>query len=196
DNDGLLKTTTGAGAMTITRDDTTGLVQQTTAGSGPGVTSTATYNTFGELSTLTYSYGGTTLLTQTLTRDALGRITQVQESGFVPTHTWGYRYDLAGRLYGVTQDGDTLRTYRYDGNGNRTEERNGAGDTLATATYDAQDRMLRYGATRFTYSNSGELTSKTLGASVTSYEYDPLGNLVRTTLLGDSVTYKADGENR
>ncbi len=190
DQDGLL---IAAGDLTVHRIAATGQVDSTSVGS---VNQSLDYDAHGDLQNLRYVYGSAVLLQQSLKRDLLGRIVEVAESGFVPTRTWGYRYDLAGRLYGVTLNGDTLRTYRYDDNGNRTEERNGAGDTLATATDDAQDRLIRYGATGFTYTASGELLWKALGNDTTRYAYDALGNLVRATLPGDTVVYKADGENR
>ena len=43
----------------------------------------------------------------------------MHEVAFGRDITYGYRYDGAGRLYGVTENGDTTARYWYDANGNR-----------------------------------------------------------------------------
>ena len=45
---------------------------------------------------------------------------------------------------------------------------------VITATYDAQDRLLTYGATGYTYTANGELTAEIEPGGTTSYVYDPL----------------------
>jgi YD repeat-containing protein len=89
DNDRLL---TGAGAMSITRDATTGFVTGTTLGS---VTTGRTYSTFGELATTSASYSSTPLFATSYTRDALGRITELVETVQGATSTWNYEYTAA-----------------------------------------------------------------------------------------------------
>jgi YD repeat-containing protein len=132
--------------------------------------------------------------------EALGRVTQITENAFGTSRTLYYRYDQAGRLYGVKLNADTLATYFYDPNGNRIAVKSAAGTD--SATYDEQDRLtsrgvMASGYTRYTYSAAGELKSKTVGSAVTQYVYDPLGNLVSVTLPnGDVVTYSADGTGR
>ena len=110
--------------------------------------------------------------------------------------TTDFSYDLAGRLIGATQAGGPgagSRTYTYDTNGNRL-----TGPGVATATYDAQDRMLTYGTNTYAYTANGELLSQTNGAGVTSYTYDELGNLTQVVLPGGPTTidYVIDGANR
>ena len=118
------------------------------------------------------------------------------------TDTYGYTYDLAGRLTEVKLNGLTLTTYAYDSNGNRLSKTSPSGST--TYTYDAQDRLLTQGAASgppsvsYTYTANGELQSKTLaGLSSASYTYDVLGNL-RSAVPGDlvQVEYVIDGRNR
>jgi RHS repeat-associated protein len=47
------------------------------------------------------------------------------------------------------------------------------------------------------YTANGELTTKTSGSGITSYTYDPLGNLLGVTLpSGGPIAYIVDGENR
>ena len=108
---------------------------------------------------------------------------------------YSYTYDLAGRLTGVMSNGVTIATYAYDSNGNRTSF-TGPGGTL-NGTYDAQDRLLQYGANTYTYTANGELLTKTNGGQTTNYQYDVLGNLMAVTLPnGTQVAYLVDGQNR
>ena len=81
-------------------------------------------------------------------------------------------------MSGVTLNGDTIAVYGYDADGNRTSFVNPQSGDTASATYDEQDRMLRYKDTRYAYTAVGDLQSKTTGSSVTSYAYDALGALL------------------
>ena len=128
-------------------------------------------------------------------------MTQITENNFGTTRTLYYRYDLAGRLYGVKLNADTLATYAYDLNGNRIAV-NRPSFATDSATYDEQDRLLSFGHqsagyTRYTYTAAGELLSKAAGPDTTRYVYDPLGNLVTVTLPnGDLIRYSSDGAGR
>jgi RHS repeat-associated protein len=191
DNDRLL---TGAGAMTITRDATTGFVTGTTLGS---VTTGRTYSSFGELATTSASYSGSPLFATSYTRDALGRITELVETVQGATSTWGYEYNAAGQLWKVRLDGTQVAEYQYDLNGNRLS----ATDELGVPTYgsyDAQDRLTSYGTATYAYTLNGELQSKTVpGVGTTTYSYDVLGNLRGATLPdGTAIEYLIDGMNR
>src|SRR5262249_47201152 len=69
--------------------------------------------------------------------------------------------------------------------------------SAVTATYDAQDRLLTYGNASYTYTANGELAGKAVGAQVSAYEYDALGNLGGATLPdGTQIVYVVDAENR
>jgi RHS repeat-associated protein len=87
-------------------------------------------------------------------------------------------------------------TYAYDANGNRLA-RTPSGGSTETGTYDAQDRLLTYDGAVYTYTAHGELATKTVGSSVTTYAYDALGNL-RSVVLpsGTELGYVIDPENR
>jgi RHS repeat-associated protein len=191
DNDRLL---TGAGALTITRDATTGFVSGTTLGS---VTTVRTYSaSFGELATTSASAGSTALYSTTYTRDALGRIAQLDETIEGVSSSTVYEYDGAGRLWKVTHDGTVVAQYGYDLNGNRTSLTSDVGITI-NGTYDAQDRVTSYGGATYTYTKNGELQSKTVGSDVTSYLYDVLGNLAAVSLPGGrTIEYVVDGDTR
>ena len=127
--------------------------------------------------------------------DDLGRIVTETIDGV--TTTYGYAYDLAGRLTDVTRDAVAVAQYTYDANGNRLSH--ATPTTSVTGTYDDQDRLLSYGTASYTYADSGELETKVDSATdeTTSYEYDALGNL-RAVVLPDGtvIEYLVDGENR
>jgi RHS repeat-associated protein len=188
DNDGLV---TKAGAMTITRDLSDGLITATTLGS---VTDTRNYNTFGELTGYSAKYKTTNLYAVTYTRDADGRIASKVETINGRTTTYVYTYDKAGRLTGVSQNGTSSSAYGYDTNSNRLTATRVSGSV--TGTYDAQDRLLTYGTSSFTYTANGELATQKTGTQTTTYTYDVLGNLTAVTLPNATkLTYLVDPEN-
>ena len=150
-----------------------------------------------------YSASYDTLYCETIDeRDALGRITQRTETvGNETPVARKYEYDDAGRLYRVRDGSDTLLSeYLYDANGNRTGGFTPAGAIL-TAEYDDQDRLLTYNTTTattaFTYTDNGELATKTENGDETEYAYDAFGNLRHVVLPnGREIEYVIDGQNR
>jgi len=112
--------------------------------------------------------------------------------------TWDYGYDTAGRLVSstlTTPGGPWTTTYTYDANGNRLSKVGQFG--TETGTYDAQDRMTAYGDCAYAYTANGELTTKTCGSEVTSYQYDDFGNLTHVVMPdGIQVDYVIDARNR
>ena len=189
DDDGLL---TGAGALTLTRDTANGLLTGTTLDS---VTTSLSYNGFGELSGMTAAFSANTLFQTTYTRDDLGRITRIIETVQGVTDTIDYAYDLVGRLEEVTRNGVIVESYTYDANGNRTSFTGPSG--TINATYDDQDRLLTYGSASYSYTAAGELSQKVEGMDTTRYEYDEFGNLVEVELPdGTLIEYIIDGQSR
>jgi RHS repeat-associated protein len=189
DNDNLL---TSAGALTITRNAQNGLITGTTLGS---VTDTRSYNGFGDLINYSAAFNATPLYAVTFTRDKLGRLTQKVETIGGSPATYDYTYDLAGRLQEVKLNTVTLSSYSYDSNSNRLTRTTSGGPL--SGTYDAQDRMTTYGAVTYSYTAHGTLSSKTVGAQTTNYNYDALGNLRQVTLPdATQIEYVIDGMNR
>ncbi len=192
DLDNLL---TKAGTMTLTRATKTGFVTKTTLGQ---TVDNYTYNaTYGELATHTATVAGLPVFSETLTRDALGRVVSKIENinGTVTDYT--YAYDSAGRLIETTRNGVTYGQYVYDGNSNRI------GGTQAgvaiNAQYDDQDRLITYGSKTYHYTDNGELQSVTnsVGGATTNFNYDVLGNTQTIQLPnGSTVKYEIDGFNR
>lgn len=189
DSDDLL---TSAGAMTLSRDAQNGLLTGTALGV---VTDVRTYNGFAEPATYAASTSGAAQLSAQYTRDALGRITTKTETLAGVTDTYVYTYDPTGRVTGVQKNGAAVEAYTYDLNGNRLSA--GLGGAATIATYDAQDRLNQYGAAAYTYTEAGELATKTTGAQTTTYSYDQVGNLLAAALPGGpAITYLVDGQNR
>ncbi|MBI3205013.1 MAG: hypothetical protein HYZ29_25980, partial [Myxococcales bacterium] len=187
----------GTDALKLTLNAGNGLVTGSTHGV---VTDTLTYNAFGELASYAGKVGATGVLSEVVDtasnpRDALGRIVQRVETNGSAAITWRYAYDLRGRLTDVLKDGSAYEQYGYGGNGNRTLLTTPSGTTVGV--YDAQDRLLSYGATTYTYTANGELRTKTDSGGTTTYTYDVRGNLVRVDLPGgDVIEYLVDGQDR
>jgi RHS repeat-associated protein len=191
DADSLL---TQAGALSISRDAQNGLITGTTLGD---TTTTQSHTTFGETEQVTSSYSGTTLWITHYTRDKLGRITENIETIDGVTSTYGYSYDLAGRLTDVTLNGINVSHYTYDANGNRLSDVEPT--ATLTGSYDAQDRLLTYGSYTYTYTANGELASKydAIDNATATYQYDEVGNLIHVaTASGTQIEYVIDGQNR
>jgi len=191
DDDGFI---TQAGSLAIARDNAIGQVTGTTLGS---ITDAYGYNGFGEVSSYSAQFLQVPLYQVSYTRDAVGRITQKVETIQGQTHLIAYEYSLAGHLKKVTTNGAFTSEYEYDGNGNRLSHTTLGG--TVTADYDAQDRLLRYGDTVYTWTANGELDSKTdvMTGAVTTFLYDELGNLIDVSLPGgDVVSYVVDAFNR
>jgi RHS repeat-associated protein len=183
DADGLL---TRAGAMTLTRD-AHGLVSTTALGR---LHDTYTHSAFGEVRSYTASFDSTPLYSVSFTRDVLGRIEEKTETVAGATAVYRYTYWPSGRLHEVRKDGLLIESYSYDANGNRQVPG-------IPAVYDAQDRLLQFGETTFTYTANGELASRTDANGVTTtYAYDEMGNLRRAARPGMVIEYEVDGLNR
>ena len=150
---------------------------------------------FGETASYSASSGTGAIFNVNYTRDALGRIVTKLETIAGVATTYDYAYDIAGRLTEVKENGAVASTYTYDSNGNRLSHTTPL-DTFAGA-YDAQDRLISYGANSYAYTANGELTTKVENGQTTWYNYDVLGNLLNATLPnGDLVEYVIDAKNR
>jgi RHS repeat-associated protein len=189
DADSLL---TQAGDLALSRDARNGLITGSTLG---GVTDVLTYNGFGEPTEYNVSYNGTNLYHVQYTFDTLGRIIEKAETVDGETHTYGYTYDPLGQITEIQKDNEVITTYAYDSNGNRKTCTDSSG--TKNGSYDGQDRLTRYGDTKYKYTANGELLSKSNGGKTTRYTYDIFGNLKAVTLPdGTNVTYLVDGSHR
>ncbi|HEX8169272.1 MAG TPA: RHS repeat-associated core domain-containing protein [Thermoanaerobaculia bacterium] len=191
DDDGLL---VSAGALHVSRN-AAGLPDASSLGVAQDV---LTLNEYGEASSYSASASGAELLAFDYTRDDAGRVIGIVERTPAGETTTGYSYDSEGRLTDAVH-ADASVHYDYDDNGNRVARHvfTTSGATTETMAYDAQDRLLNYEGTQYTYTANGELLSKTDAVGTTRYEYDALGNLRRVSLPdGASIEYIIDAQNR
>ncbi|MEH2135667.1 RHS repeat-associated core domain-containing protein [Nostoc sp.] len=171
------------------------------------------YNTYGELNSITYADGKS----ETFSYDLSGNLTQAKErSGDV----FKYTYDAQGRVTRKTFDDNTYEQYTYDTKGNVTSVRDVQGG-ISTLLYDVNNRLtkitypnsrfleLTYDAegrrtqmkdqsgftTNYSYDSDGRLAKLTnaAGATIISYTYDAVGRLSRETNgNGTYTTYSYD----
>ncbi|MDZ4081587.1 MAG: RHS repeat-associated core domain-containing protein [Bdellovibrionales bacterium] len=196
DDDNLI---VGAGDQTISRFSATGFPQTATL---TNVSENYTYDSnFGELASIQGKYStATNIYQETISRDYLGRIsTKVETIGGGSSNTYLYAYDSSGRLVTVLKNSTALASYTYDSNSNRTSQT--ISGVTKTATYDEQDRIVTHGTKTYQYDDAGDLTQKsdsaTSPASVTTYDYDVMGNLKSITMPNSTVyTYLYDGKNK
>jgi len=189
DDDGLL---TQAGALSISRDHAIGRITSTTLGS---VTTSYTYNAYGEVANFQSKYSNDNLFTTNYSLDSLGRITDITEVILGDTNRQAYSYDLSGRLENVFRNDTLISTYVYDENGNRLSHT--TPQVITYGTYDNQDRMLNYGDASFGYTPNGSLKFKVENGDTIFYNYDFYGNLISVNLPdGTMIEYLIDAQNR
>lgn len=189
DADGLL---IQAGALVLERHPRTGAVTSTRLGA---VTTVHSYDDFGQVKRYAVRFKEQETFAIEYERDAAGRIISKTETVERQPRTFVYAYDLAGRLSEVRSEGTVSALYEYDANGNRIAHRNPQGERRAT--YDAQDRLVTYGAARYRHTANGELAGRDSGEGSDAFEYDVLGNLRSASLAGgQKLEYVIDGANR
>lgn len=164
-----------------------------------GFISTYAYDALNRRITETDPLGGVTQVEY----DALGRVTKITDpAGSITTKTYNHR----GQELTTTNALGQTTTFEYDAVGNRLKDILPLGAT-ALYTYDALNRMVSAGDTQGVliqreYDAEGRVLKKIdiTGAKAnheTLYEYDALGNLLKTTFPGGgSQTILRDPENR
>ncbi len=186
DADGLM---TAFGPLSLARSGPLG--QQSSASDGTAMRIDETYDTLGELTSRVQTVQGTTILSDSYSYDAAGRISQVVEQVGGATHTYTYTYNTDGQLMGVDEDGATIQQYAYDANGNRISKAL-SGAPAQTATYDTRDRLQALGGTLYSFDASGFLTAR--GSD--TFTYSTRGELLQAIVGGATVTYSYDGLGR
>lgn len=163
------------------------------------------YNAFGEVTTVTYEYGGQTLYDLQLQRDPAGRVEVKTETRGGVVTVRCYEYDAANRLVDVYAavaamgcTGTHVEHYAYDSNGNRTEVGNDSVNlTAPDIAVDDQDRLLDHGTRSFTYTASGFVDTRNDAGAVTDFDYDVAGNLRHVSLPDlSTLDYVYDGRDR
>ena len=180
-----------AGALSLYRDVTNGLVLSTTLGNTADAWA---YNSLAEWTAYTATNGGADLYAVQVARDKLGRITTRSETIQGATAVFSYTYDVAGRLAGVYRDGAALNAYTYDDNGNRLST-TGPGGRHCPLRCSGPPNLIRHNDLQlYRQRRAG---SEERGRPVHVLPYDPLGNLMAVTLPdGTPIEYLVDGQNR
>ena len=175
DDDGLLR---WADELSIDRSPT-GLITGTTLDE---ITSEQGNDEYGEAFSQTFRGPGAALLwSEAIERDRAGRVTKAGSTTYERVN---------GRLTKETGPLGTFE-YTYDANGNMSRQGNGG------ATFGADDRLLTWGTTTYTFLDSGELREKTPAAGdPTLYTYDARGNLRLVTKGSETFSYTYDGLGR
>jgi RHS repeat-associated protein len=179
---------TQAGALSITNDPASGLITGTSNGV---VTDQRLYDDRGLLINYTAAVNGTPIWSIRYGFDLLGRITNRVEALNSQTQTTAYAYDVSGRLQQIWLNGALSAAYSYDTNGNRLAR------NAETGTYDAQDRVLTYAGSTFSWSPNGTLLSRLNGGQTTAYTYDLRGALTAANISGGKrISYVIDATAR
>lgn len=182
-----------------------------------GNTTTYTYDknsnltsiTDAELNINTYQYDGLNRLTTVIqpqvdgenpttryTYNAIGNVTSIADA---ESHTTTNTYDRLGRLVRIEDPLGHITQYFYNGNDNLDYKIDANGDTI---DYDYNDynelKVITYPdhTVRFSYDNTGNLTSYNDGIISTSYTYDALNRKEDVTVtypFGDrAISYTYD----
>ncbi len=154
--------------------------------------------------------------TVSLTYDyANRRSTVTYPNGIVATHGYDAANQVTSITYTLGQSTLGDLTYSYDAAGNRTSvggslARTGLPTALASATYDAANRIATWSGTSFTYDPNGNLISDGLisylwnarnqlvglsGATSASFQYDGLRRRESKTVGGTTTGFLYDGVN-
>ncbi len=208
---------TAAGTTSFTYDKAGNLTKTTHPN---GTTENQTWDRAGQLATLTTKKGSSTLVSHTITRDAVNNPTQIAVTRRSTSGTRSYLYDPNDRVKAVCYVALTSCTttnatqaWTYDKDGNRATEKNGTGTGTTTTytyddadqltsrkigtatptglTYDADGNLLTDGTTTYTYDLNNRTTTSKVGTATTTRQRDAEGNLLKQT-TGATTTYDWD----
>ncbi len=160
-----------------------------------GQTSTATYNGFGQLTSLTRPDGVATILTY----DARGFLTQVARAG--TAYQESFTYDAANRLRTWTATDGTVLTFDYDSLDRLTRITypDGTSDQAVFDRMDVVELHDRLGrVSRFAYDPADRLVAATDPANrTTAFSWCGCGAMTgMTDPLGHQTTWLRDGLDR
>jgi len=202
-------------------DSSSDVTEQVSVLNTTAVTTTYTYNSFGEVLTMTDPLGNVTtntydahgnLLTVTtpapnsstaasktqFAYNALGELTQITDP---LTRITKITYTPQGYIATITDPQSNVTTYGYDSRGNRTSVKDAMNNTT-TFAYDAGNRLtgITYpdqSTASFTYDYRGRrITATDQNSKTTTYAYDQTDRLTSVTDAATNVTsYTYDTEN-
>jgi RHS repeat-associated protein len=134
--------------------------------------------------------------------DAKGNLLKKTITAGSLSRSWAYTYNSAGQVLTATDPLGNVTSYTYDSTGDVATVMDPLGHVTSYTSYDADGRPLGMTdpnglATKWTYNFRGEITSKNVGGEVTTYAYDPVGQLVKATHPdGSYFTYTYDAAHR
>jgi len=155
--------------------------------------------------------GGWRVPTQTIsqgvttnrTLDALGRVTQITETGTDGTTrtTLKRTYNAQQLLATATDANGAVTTFNYDASGNLTSSINNLNQTTTYASFDSHGRatqITRPDGTVITrsYDSRGRISARNVAGINTSYAYDNANRLTKVTFADGSwtsVSYDSSG---
>jgi RHS repeat-associated protein len=198
----------GSGSVSYQYDAASRRTQMTVAGQTPVSYS---YDNADRLTGITQGSSGVALAYDNANR----RTTLTLPNGIQLTYGFDNANELTGLTYklGATTVGNL--TYAYDNDG-RIITRGGTFDvtnlpaTLASASYDANNRLTQWGAKTLSYDANGNLTGdgtntytwntrnqlmNITGGSTASFVYDALGRRESKTIGGTATNFLYDGLN-
>jgi RHS repeat-associated protein len=151
-----------------------------------GVYTEYAYNNLNMLLSLVNKKSDATVISSfSYTHDKVGnRLTMATPEG-----THNYAYDSLYRLSSADHPVQADEAYTYDKVGNRKTSAQ-----FSNWSFDANNRLLSYNGTTFTYDQNGNTLSKTKDAQTTSYTYDFENRLIAGTVPagGLSLSYSYD----
>lgn len=136
------------------------------------------------------------------TYDANGNLTQKTITAGTSTRVWKWTYGSYGLLTSATDPNGKLTKYAYDAMGNLTSITNPLNQVTQFTSYDANGRLLTIKdpnglVTTLSYSPRGWLKTRQIGAELTSFSYDGVGQLTKVTFSdGHFVSYTYDAAHR
>ncbi len=170
DKDGLL---TNRGKFTIDRNADNGLpmtVKDSSLEIG------RQYNAYGDLTQEATNINGNALFSYATTRNKIGKIITKTETIAAQSIKYEYNYDADGRLIEVIKNANSVETYQYDANGNRTD-----------TNVNKDDQVISYQGINYQYDDDGYLSSKQDTNGTTTYEYGIFGELKKVVLPDGKV---------
>ena len=165
---------------------------------------TFTYDSAGNVSTMTVTRNGTVDMSQSYEYDKLNRLVSVSENGVVIAtysydakgnrtqtvapggETTNYNYNIANKLISQTTGDKLSEQYTYYLNGNqKTKTSNG---TTTTYEYDKMNRLVSENDTDYTFDDFGNRISMSDGNVITTYSYDLNNRLLESAEENGDVT--------
>jgi YD repeat-containing protein len=95
-----------------------------------------------------------------------------------------------------TSNNSTYRQFAYSADGNLTEKKNGAGESVSKMTYDSQGRLIEVDGTTFIYDHAGHLLKSTTADSVITYYVSEYYEETIDSGLTSKTTYLLHGSGR